>query len=151
MDRTRILVFYPKDGVSAIQELQMVHPGGGQCGRVLGGGHFDDAQTGVKKLSPTRLWRKKLAGRGYVLSSANSINWGRVLPQVVYYVSAYCDLMKSGAIQPGQPVNVCVPTGNFGNILAGYYAKKDGRAHPKAHLRVQRQQRAHRFSPHRSL
>ena len=126
VDRTRILVFYPKDGVSAIQELQMVTQEGDNVGVCSVVGNFDDAQTGVKKLFSDKALAEKLAGRGYFLSSANSINWGRVLPQVVYYVSAYCDLMKSGAIQPGQPVNVCVPTGNFGNILAAWYAKQIG-------------------------
>ena len=126
VERTRILVFYPKDGVSAIQELQMVTQDGGNVGVCSVVGNFDDAQTGVKKLFSDRALAEELAGRGYFLSSANSINWGRVLPQVVYYVSAYCDLLKSGAIQAGQQVNVCVPTGNFGNILAGYYARKMG-------------------------
>ena len=126
VERTRILVFYPKDGVSAIQELQMVTQEGGKVGVCSVVGNFDDAQTGVKKLFSDRALAEELAGRGYFLSSANSINWGRVLPQVVYYVSAYCDLLKSGAIQAGQQVNVCVPTGNFGNILAGYYARKMG-------------------------
>ena len=126
VERTRILVFYPKDGVSAIQELQMVTQEGGNVGVCSVVGNFDDAQTGVKKLFSDRALAEELAGRGYFLSSANSINWGRVLPQVVYYVSAYCDLLKSGAIQAGQQVNVCVPTGNFGNILAGYYARKMG-------------------------
>ena len=126
VERTRILVFYPKDGVSAIQELQMVTQEGGNVGVCSVVGNFDDAQTGVKKLFSDRALAEELAGRGYFLPSANSINWGRVLPQVVYYVSAYCDLLKSGAIQAGQQVNVCVPTGNFGNILAGYYARKMG-------------------------
>ena len=126
VERTRILVFYPQDGVSAIQELQMVTQEGGNVGVCSVVGNFDDAQTGVKKLFSDRALAEELAGRGYFLSSANSINWGRVLPQVVYYVSAYCDLLKSGAIQAGQQVNVCVPTGNFGNILAGYYARKMG-------------------------
>ena len=126
VERTRILVFYPKDGVSAIQELQMVTQEGGNVGVCSVVGNFDDAQTGVKKLFSDRALAEELAGRGYFLSSANSINCGRVLPQVVYYVSAYCDLLKSGAIQAGQQVNVCVPTGNFGNILAGYYARKMG-------------------------
>ena len=86
-------------------------------------GNFDDAQNGVKTLFSDEELRKELAERGYFLSSANSINWGRVLPQVVYYISAYCDLMKAGRIEEGETVNVCVPTGNFGNILAAYYAK----------------------------
>lgn len=89
-------------------------------------GNFDDAQTGVKKLFSDEKLREELAQRGYFLSSANSINWGRVLPQIVYYVSAYCDLLRDEQIQPGQAINVCVPTGNFGNILAAYYAREMG-------------------------
>ena len=126
VDHTKILVFYPKDGVSAIQELQMVTQEGDNVGVCSVYGNFDDAQTGVKQLFSDEKLREELAQRGYFLSSANSINWGRVLPQVVYYISAYCDLLKSGAIQPGNKVNFCVPTGNFGNILAGYYAKMMG-------------------------
>ena len=126
VDKTRILVFYPKDGVSAIQELQMNTQEGENVGVCSVIGNFDDAQTGVKKLFSDEKLAAKLAERGYFFSSANSINWGRVLPQVVYYVSAYCDLLKSGAIENGQKINVCVPTGNFGNILAGYYARKMG-------------------------
>lgn len=126
VDRTRILVFYPKDGVSAIQELQMNTQEGRNVGVCSVVGNFDDAQTGVKRLFSDRELAGQLAGRGYFLSSANSINWGRVLPQVVYYISAYCDLVKSGAVKEGREINVCVPTGNFGNILAGYYAKKMG-------------------------
>ncbi len=123
VDRTRILVFYPKDGVSEIQELQMVTQEGGNVGVCAVVGNFDDAQTGVKKLFADERLAADLAERGWFLSSANSINWGRVLPQIVYYASAYCDLLKTGAAAPGQEVNFCVPTGNFGNILAGYYAK----------------------------
>ena len=89
-------------------------------------GNFDDAQSGVKKLFSDRDLADRLAQRGYFLSSANSINWGRVLPQIVYYISAYCDLLKNGEIAEGQQINVCVPTGNFGNILAAYYAKMMG-------------------------
>ena len=89
-------------------------------------GNFDDAQNGVKRIFSDAAIREELAGRGYFLSSANSINWGRILPQVVYYVSAYCDLLNAGAIALGDKVNYCVPTGNFGNILACYYAKKMG-------------------------
>ena len=96
VDKTRILVFYPKDGVSAIQELQM------------------NTQEGDN------------VGVCFFLSSANSINWGRVLPQIVYYISAYCDLLREGRIQKGERINVCVPTGNFGNILAAYYAREMG-------------------------
>jgi len=89
-------------------------------------GNFDDAQTGVKILFSDEKLREELNERNCFFSSANSINWGRVLPQIVYYVSAYCDLVKHGAIEMGQTVNVCVPTGNFGNILAAYYAKNMG-------------------------
>ena len=123
VDKTKILVFYPKDGVSEIQELQMVTQEGGTVGVCSVVGNFDDAQTGVKKLFADEELAAELAERGYFLSSANSINWGRVLPQIVYYASAYCDLLKTGAISKGQQINVCVPTGNFGNILAAYYAK----------------------------
>lgn len=123
---TRILVFYPKDGVSAIQELQMKTQGGENVGVCAVEGNFDDAQTGVKTLFSDETLRRELAGRGYFLSSANSINWGRVLPQIVYYVSAYCDLVRDGKIENGDEINVCVPTGNFGNILAAFYAKQMG-------------------------
>ncbi|SBW04727.1 Threonine synthase [uncultured Eubacteriales bacterium] len=126
VNKTRILVFYPKDGVSAIQELQMNTQEGANVGVCSVVGNFDDAQTGVKKLFSDEALRAELEERGYFFSSANSINWGRVLPQVVYYVSAYCDLVRDGKISLGDTVNVCVPTGNFGNILAGYYAKEMG-------------------------
>ena len=126
VDKTRILVFYPKDGVSDIQELQMVTQEGGNVGVSSVVGNFDDAQAGVKTLFADEALAAGLAERGYFLSSANSINWGRVLPQIVYYASAYCDLLKSGAITRCEPINVCVPTGNFGNILAAYYAKEMG-------------------------
>lgn len=89
-------------------------------------GNFDDAQTGVKRLFSDAALRQELADKGYFFSSANSINWGRVLPQIVYYISAYCDLLRDEKIAPGQTVNVCVPTGNFGNILAAYYAREMG-------------------------
>ena len=124
--RTKILVFYPKDGVSEVQELQMVTQEGGNVGVSAVVGNFDDAQTGVKKLFSDESLRQELERRGYFFSSANSINWGRVLPQIVYYISAYCDLLRDEKIAPGQTVNVCVPTGNFGNILAAYYAKEMG-------------------------
>ena len=126
VDKTRILVFYPKDGVSAIQELQMSTQEGTNVGVCSVMGNFDDAQTGVKKLFSDEALRAELEKRGYFFSSANSINWGRVLPQLVYYVSAYCDMVRDGKIALGDTVNVCVPTGNFGNILAGYYAQQMG-------------------------
>lgn len=126
VDHTRILVFYPKDGVSDIQKLQMVTQLGENVGVCAVEGNFDDAQTGVKKIFSDEALRKTLEERGYFFSSANSINWGRVLPQVVYYISAYCDLVQEGRITMGQKVNFCVPTGNFGDILAGFYAKTMG-------------------------
>ena len=126
VDRTKILVFYPDGGVSDMQKLQMVTQEGSNVGVCAVRGNFDDAQTGVKRIFSDEALREELAARGYFLSSANSINWGRVLPQIVYYVSSYCDLLSSNAIKAGQKINVCVPTGNFGNILAGFYAKKMG-------------------------
>lgn len=123
---TRILVFYPKDGVSPIQELQMTTQEGENVGVCAVEGNFDDAQAGVKRLFSDADLRRELAEQGFFFSSANSINWGRVLPQIVYYVSAYCDLLKQGALQMGDRLNVCVPTGNFGDILAAYYAGQMG-------------------------
>ncbi len=123
---TRIMVFYPRDGVSEVQELQMRTQEGANVGVCSVVGNFDDAQTGVKRLFSDEALRAELDKRGYFFSSANSINWGRVLPQIVYYISAYADLLKSGAIQNGEKINICVPTGNFGNILAAYYAKQMG-------------------------
>ena len=126
VDKTRILVFYPKDGVSAIQELQMNTQEGDNVGVCSVAGNFDDAQTGVKRLFSDEALREKLDKRGFFFSSANSINWGRLVPQIVYYISAYCDLLREGRIQKGERINVCVPTGNFGNILAAYYAREMG-------------------------
>ena len=126
VERTKILIFYPKDGVSTIQALQMQTQEGNNVGVCAVYGNFDDAQTGVKKLFSDSNLREDLGKRGYFLSSANSINWGRVLPQIVYYISAYCDLLALGTVKTGQPINFCVPTGNFGNILAAYYAKQMG-------------------------
>jgi len=126
VDKTKILVFYPKDGVSDIQELQMVTQEGGNVGVCAVTGNFDDAQTGVKRIFSSQGMAVELEERGYFLSSANSINWGRVLPQIVYYASAYCDLLKKGEVDRGQEINICVPTGNFGNILAAYYAREMG-------------------------
>ena len=124
--KTRILVFYPKDGVSQVQELQMVTQEGNNVGVASVVGNFDDAQTGVKRLFSDEGLRQTLADKGFFFSSANSINWGRVLPQIVYYVSAYCDLVRDGKVELGQTINVCVPNGNFGNILAAYYAREMG-------------------------
>ena len=124
--QTKILVFYPKDGVSAVQEAQMVTQEGDNVGVCAVVGNFDDAQSGVKRIFSDAALRETLAQRGYFLSSANSINWGRILPQVVYYISAYCDLVRDGKLKLGDKVNFCVPTGNFGDILAGYYAMRMG-------------------------
>ena len=104
----------------------MVTQEGSNVGVAAVVGNFDDAQTGVKKLFSNEKVRRDLERKGYFFSSANSINWGRVLPQIVYYISAYCDLLRDEKIEPGQAVNVCVPTGNFGNILAAYYAREMG-------------------------
>ena len=124
--QTKILVFYPKDGVSKVQETQMVTQDGENVGVCAVVGNFDDAQAGVKRIFSDEGIRATLADRGYFLSSANSINWGRILPQVVYYISAYCDLVRDGKLAMGDKVNFCVPTGNFGDILAAYYAKRMG-------------------------
>ena len=124
--QTKILVFYPKDGVSRVQETQMVTQDGENVGVCAVVGNFDDAQAGVKRIFSDAAIRETLADRGYFLSSANSINWGRILPQVVYYISAYCDLVRDGKLAMGDKVNFCVPTGNFGDILAAYYAKRMG-------------------------
>lgn len=124
--QTKILVFYPENGVSDIQKLQMVTQEGDNVGVCAVRGNFDEAQSGVKQIFSDEGMRMELAKRGYFLSSANSINWGRILPQIVYYISAYCDLLNAGELKLGQKVNFCVPTGNFGNILACYYARKMG-------------------------
>lgn len=126
VEGTRIFVFYPKDGVSDVQKLQMVTQEGKNVLVSAVNGNFDDAQTGVKKIFGDRDFAAELNDRGYFLSSANSINWGRLLPQIVYYISAYCDLLNGGRLETGDCVNFCVPTGNFGNILAGWYAKSMG-------------------------
>lgn len=124
--QTKILVFYPQHGVSAVQEAQMVTQEGSNVGVCAVVGNFDDAQSGVKRIFSDETMRASLAERGFALSSANSINWGRILPQVVYYISAYCDLVRDGKLTMGDAVNFCVPTGNFGDILAAYYAKRMG-------------------------
>ena len=124
---TRIIVFYPVEGVSAIQKRQMVTQEGENVGVCAIKGNFDDAQTGVKKIFTNPEIAAELARNNMAFSSANSINWGRLAPQIVYYISAYADLMNKGVIKNrGDKVNVVVPTGNFGNILAAYYAKKMG-------------------------
>ncbi|MBO6164546.1 MAG: threonine synthase [Lachnospiraceae bacterium] len=126
VEGTRIVVFYPKDGVSPIQKRQMVTQPGKNT-KVIGiHGNFDDAQNGVKAMFGDRALEKELAEAGFQFSSANSINIGRLVPQVAYYVWSYVRLLAEGAISEGDPINVVVPTGNFGNILAAYYAKNMG-------------------------
>ena len=123
---TRILVFYPACGVSPMQKLQMVTQEGSNVAVCAINGNFDDAQSSVKKIFTDKKVAEKLAENGMMFSSANSINWGRLVPQIVYYCSAYCDMLEKNKLNPGDPMNVVVPTGNFGNILAAYYAKRMG-------------------------
>jgi len=123
---TSIMVFYPDEGVSDMQKLQMITTGGENTYVAGIRGNFDDAQSAVKQIFTDPEVAAALRENGYVMSSANSINWGRLLPQIAYYFSAYVDLLDSGEVEPGGEVNFCVPTGNFGNILAGYYAYRMG-------------------------
>ncbi len=123
---TRIMVFYPEGGVSDVQRLQMVTQKGDNVSAVSVDGNFDDCQTGVKQIFNDTDFKKELKDRGFCFSSANSINIGRLVPQIVYYVYAYCTLLSNEKIKEGDKINICVPTGNFGNILAGYLAKKAG-------------------------
>ena len=123
---TSILVFYPDGGVSEVQYLQMAAQKGDNVGVYAVRGNFDDTQTAVKEIFTDPDMNKLLDENGMMFSSANSINWGRLVPQIVYYISAYCDMVTTGDIAMGERVNICVPTGNFGNILAAYYAKRMG-------------------------
>ena len=125
-DGIKIMVFYPSEGVSDMQKLQMCTQEGKNVNVVAVKGNFDDCQSAVKKIFVSKDVNDKLKSKGVVLSSANSMNFGRLVPQVTYYFSAYCDLVSSGEIKMGDKVNFVVPTGNFGNILAGYYAKQMG-------------------------
>ena len=126
VDSTKILVFYPNDGVSPMQKRQMCTQEGNNVGVCAINGNFDDAQTGVKTIFTDAEIKDVFAKNNLVFSSANSINWGRLVPQIVYYFSAYCDMLKQGKINLGDKINVVVPTGNFGNILAANYAMKMG-------------------------
>ncbi len=126
VDGTKIIVFYPDNGVSEIQKLQMATQDGNNVSVCAVKGNFDDAQSGVKKIFTDEEYKERLAAGKHCLSSANSINWGRLVPQIVYYFSAYADMLKADEIKAGDEINVVVPTGNFGNILAAYYAKKMG-------------------------
>ncbi len=126
VEQTGIIVFYPKGGVSKIQELQMLTQKGDNVAVVAIEGNFDDAQTGVKQIFSDKGFAEKLKDRQIMLSSANSINIGRLVPQIVYYVYAYVKLLERGEIKEAEAINFCVPTGNFGNILAAYIAKRMG-------------------------
>lgn len=123
---TSIAVFYPAEGVSDVQKLQMNTQTGKNVYVCAVEGNFDDAQTGVKRIFGDSGFAETLNNKGVFLSSANSINWGRLLPQIVYYFSAYCDYVNAGRLKMGQQLDFCVPTGNFGDILAGWYAKRMG-------------------------
>ncbi len=126
VEGTQIIVFYPSDGVSEIQKRQMLTQEGKNV-KVFGiEGNFDDAQRGVKEIFSNTALGVELEKKGYTFSSANSINWGRLVPQIVYYFSAYVDAVAANKIEFGKPINFVVPTGNFGDILAGYYAKLMG-------------------------
>ena len=123
---TRMLVFYPENGVSDMQKLQMTTQSGENVSVCAIKGNFDDAQSGVKKIFTDPVIAAELEKNGQMFSSANSINWGRLVPQIVYYIAAYTTLVEQGEIEMGETFNVTVPTGNFGNILAAYYAKLMG-------------------------
>lgn len=126
VEDTQILVFYPEEGVSPMQKRQMTTQDGNNVGVCAIKGNFDDCQNGVKKIFTDDEIKSMLEANGMMFSSANSINWGRLVPQIVYYISAYASLAADGQIELGEKINIVVPTGNFGNILAGYYAKKMG-------------------------
>ena len=126
VEGTKIIVFYPKNGVSKVQELQMVTQKGNNVDVVAIHGNFDNAQSGVKAMFENKELAEKMKANGYQFSSANSINIGRLVPQVAYYVYAYAKLLQNEEVEAGEKINVVVPTGNFGNILAAYYAKQMG-------------------------
>lgn len=126
IDRIKITVFYPENGVSAVQKLQMVTQDGNNVNVCAIKGNFDDIQTEVKNVFSNSNIANELSDQGFFFSSANSINFGRLAPQIVYYIKAYCDLLENNEISFGEKINICVPTGNFGNILAAYIAKLMG-------------------------
>lgn len=126
VEGTSIMVFYPEDGVSPMQKRQMKTQEGGNVGVCALKGNFDDCQNGVKAIFTDNDVKNLLDEKDMMFSSANSINWGRLVPQIVYYISAYAELVRDGEIESGEKINIVVPTGNFGNILAGYYAKHMG-------------------------
>ncbi|MEG6615027.1 threonine synthase [Peptococcaceae bacterium 1198_IL3148] len=123
---TKVIVFFPDNGVSEVQRLQMLTQEGDNVNVVAVEGNFDDCQSGVKGIFGDAAFNQRIKANSYTFSSANSINWGRLLPQIVYYFSAYFNLVRNNRLEMGRPVNFVVPTGNFGNILAGYYAKQMG-------------------------
>ena len=126
VEGTQILVFYPEDGVSPMQKRQMTTQSGSNVGVCAVKGNFDDCQNGVKAIFTDKEIKEKMSAAGLMFSSANSINWGRLVPQIVYYVYAYARLLANGEIKAGEKINAVVPTGNFGNILAAFYAKNMG-------------------------
>ncbi|NQT66471.1 MAG: threonine synthase, partial [Actinobacteria bacterium] len=126
VEGTKIIVFYPKDGVSKIQERHMTTQAGDNTYAVAIEGNFDDAQRGVKEIFEDPVFNKKMGEKNYIFSSANSINIGRLIPQIVYYFYAYLKMLGEGEIKNGEKINITVPTGNFGDILAAYYAKEMG-------------------------
>ncbi|MGN0642938.1 MAG: threonine synthase [Huintestinicola sp.] len=126
VEGTSIMVFYPQDGVSAMQKRQMATQDGKNVTVCALKGNFDDCQSGVKQIFTNPEIKDKLSENGMMFSSANSINWGRLAPQIIYYISTYAELVKDGEINAGDKINIVVPTGNFGNILAAYYAKNMG-------------------------
>lgn len=123
---TKIIVFFPSEGVSEVQRMQMITQEGGNVSSIAVNGNFDDAQNGVKRIFSDNEVAALLGEKGFKFSSANSINWGRLVPQIVYYFSAYADMLKNKEIEIGEKINFVVPTGNFGNILAAYYAMQMG-------------------------
>ncbi len=126
VEGTRIIVFFPKEGVSQMQKMQMVTQEGRNVSSIAVEGNFDDTQTGVKAIFSDKALENEMLLKGKKFSSANSINWGRLVPQIVYYFSAYADMLASGQIERGEKINFTVPTGNFGNILAAWYAQQMG-------------------------
>ena len=126
VEGTSVIVFYPAKGVSEAQRLQMITQEGANCHVIAVEGSFDDTQNGVKAIFSDQDLAERLKSAGILLSSANSINWGRLVPQIVYYFSAYADLLQRQKIEPGEKINIVVPTGNFGNILAAWYARSMG-------------------------
>ena len=149
--QTKILVFYPKDGVSKVQETQMVTQDGANVGVCAVVGNFDDAQAGVKRIFSDEAIRATLADRGYFLSSANSINWGRILPQVVYYISAYCDLVRDGKLSHGRQGELLRAHRQLRRHPGGLLRKAHGTAGWEADLRLQLQRCADGLPPHRRV